>query len=67
MASGETMSIFGDDPIMSTTRNKSTGAVMAAYVGLRGGVVVRTEEILDGKVFADFDHEGKLIGIEILL
>lgn len=61
------MSIFGDDPIMSTTRNKSTGSVMAAYVGLRGGVAVRTEEILDGKVFADFDYEGKLIGIEILL
>jgi len=61
------MSCFGNYPILSTTRNKSTGAVLAAYVGLRGGVAVRTEELVDGKAFADFDKEGKLIGIEILL
>ena len=37
-----------------------------AYIHLAKGAVATTKEILGGKVFADFDDNGKLIGFEFL-
>lgn len=34
------------------------------YVQLREGQVARTERLLNGMAFADFDEEGRLLGVE---
>jgi len=44
----------------------ATGAVLAAYFQLREGKSARVREFVDGTVFADYDKQGKLIGIEML-
>lgn len=37
-----------------------------AYIHLSNGKIETTKEILGGKVYADFDASGKLIGFEFL-
>lgn len=36
------------------------------YVRVREGQVGETREIVPGEVFADFDSEGRLLGVEVL-
>ncbi|MGO9115764.1 MAG: DUF2283 domain-containing protein [Thermoguttaceae bacterium] len=43
-----------------------TGEVLAVYIQFREGKSAKVKEYEDGKVFADYDKHGTLIGIEIL-
>jgi uncharacterized protein YuzE len=43
-----------------------TGEVLAVYFQLRKGKTKVTKEYADGNVFADYDKDGKLLGIEML-
>ena len=36
------------------------------YVCVRDGQVVRTSELVPGELWADYDANGKLLGIEVL-
>jgi len=44
----------------------ATGAVLAAYFQVREGKSARVREYAGGSVFADYDKQGRLIGIEML-
>lgn len=43
-----------------------TGEIVAVYLQIRKGRSHETKEFCDGAVFADFDRDGQLLGIEIL-
>ncbi len=43
-----------------------TGKIAAVYLRVREGPVAQTKEIKEGVVFADYDEEGLLLGIELL-
>lgn len=49
-----------------------SGRLLAAYCSIREGKVARTEELLDGKFFIDYDKDqvilepGNVLGIEYL-
>ena len=42
------------------------GTLQAVYIRLRTNKIVRTKEIVDDIVMADYDGRGQLVGIEIL-
>jgi uncharacterized protein YuzE len=44
----------------------ASGRVLALYLQIREGKPARTREYADGNVFADYDRNGLLIGIEML-
>jgi hypothetical protein len=46
--------------------NTKTGELLAVYLRFRGGKSARTVEYADGAVFADFNRQGELLGIEVL-
>ena len=50
----------------SVETHDQTGKIMAVYLGLREGKSAKTVEYANGKVFADYDRAGKLLGVEIL-
>jgi len=43
-----------------------TGQVVAVYFQIRKGKPKTTKEYADGNLFADYDHRGDLLGIELL-
>jgi uncharacterized protein YuzE len=43
-----------------------TGRVRAAYLKVRDGAADETREVVEGSAFADYDAEGRLLGIEFL-
>ena len=43
-----------------------TGELIAAYLQIRRGKSAEVREFENGNVFADYDHAGHLLGIEIL-
>lgn len=43
-----------------------TGDFLAAYICIVPGQVERTREVIEGLAFADYDADGKLLGIELL-
>ncbi len=43
-----------------------SGDYLAAYLSLRRGDSVRTEEFIEGQVFADYDADDRLLGVEFL-
>jgi uncharacterized protein YuzE len=43
-----------------------TGEILAIYFSVRRGKVKTTKEAADGKVFLDYDKDGRLLGIEML-
>ena len=51
---------------LSVETEDRTGEILAVYFQIRKGRVAKTKEIVEGTVFADFDKEGKLLGIEML-
>lgn len=51
------LSIEIDDP---------SGDVIAAYLRIRRGKVAATKELANGNAYADYDKNGKLLGIEML-
>jgi len=48
------------------TTDVATGRIVAVYVRVRGGKVVRTLEVVSGRVFADVGADGGVVGIELL-
>ena len=44
----------------------ATGDVLAVYFRIREGRVRKTSEFADGLAFADYDVNGRLLGIELL-
>ncbi|MFM9962056.1 MAG: DUF2283 domain-containing protein [Planctomycetaceae bacterium] len=46
--------------------NHQTGEVLAAYFRIRKGHSVETREFAQGAVFADYNRDGNLLGIEML-
>ena len=50
----------------SVSIDEKTGKILAVYLKLREGDVEKTEEVCEGKAFADYDREGLLIGVELL-
>jgi hypothetical protein len=43
-----------------------TGRPRAAYLQVREGAVAETREVSPGRAFADYDGQGRLLGIEFL-
>ena len=43
-----------------------TGHIAAAYLRVREGEVAQTKEVIEGNVYADYDADGLLLGIELL-
>jgi hypothetical protein len=43
-----------------------TGRTVAVYLRVRAGAVKETKEIKEGLVYADYDAQGLLLGIELL-
>jgi hypothetical protein len=43
-----------------------TGHLVAVYLRVREGAVAQTREARDGVVFADYDAQGALLGVELL-
>jgi uncharacterized protein YuzE len=46
--------------------NKETGDVSAVYFRIRQGRAARVRELAEGNAFANYDSQGRLIGIELL-
>ncbi len=44
----------------------NTGSTVAVYLRVRAGAVKDTKEIEDGVVYADYDADGALLGVELL-
>ena len=51
---------------ISIETQNQTGAVLAVYLTIRKGRTKVTREYAKGDVFADYDSQGQLLGIEIL-
>lgn len=51
---------------MEVSFSETTGEPIAAYLRVREGPVAETREISEGIVFADYDVDGVLVGIELL-
>lgn len=46
--------------------NNETGEVLAAHFKIRKGFSAETREFASGAVFADYNKEGLLLGVEML-
>lgn len=51
---------------LNITIDDETGRLTAAYLRVRQGQVAETREVMEGKVFADYDASGALLGVEFL-
>ena len=51
---------------VEVTVDAKTGRPISAYFQIRRGRVHETREFADGGAFADYDHAGDLLGIELL-
>lgn len=51
---------------VSVSVDHSNGRILAVYFQLRSGKVAQTRELVDGRVTADYDRKGKLLGIEMI-
>lgn len=55
-----------NDFSVSVTVDDKTGELLCVYFGIRQGNVKKTIELADGRVMADYNSKGKLIGIEMI-
>jgi uncharacterized protein YuzE len=46
--------------------DKATGRLLAVYFSIRTGKAAETREFANGNAFADYDSQGRLLGIELL-
>lgn len=51
---------------ISIETDERTGDVMAVYLKFRNGKAARSEELVEGSAFANYDAKGELIGVELL-
>ncbi len=53
-------------PELQISVDEKTGGIRAAYLRVRQGEVAETREVVEGTTFADYDANGRLLGIELL-
>ena len=51
---------------VETSVDDDTGGLVAVYLRVRDGEVAETKEVEEGIVYADYDSDGTLLGIELL-
>jgi uncharacterized protein YuzE len=51
---------------VSVETKNDTGEVIAVYFQIRKGKAKTTKEYAGGDVFADYDKDGRLLGVEML-
>jgi uncharacterized protein YuzE len=51
---------------MEASFDEKTGSAVAVYLRVRRGEVAETREVKEGVVYADYDEQGLLLGIELL-
>jgi hypothetical protein len=51
---------------VETSVDDATGRVVAVYLRVREGEVAETKEVEEGVVYADYDSQGHLLGVELL-
>ena len=51
---------------VSLSIDKATGRLLSVYFGIRLGKSFKTAELADGKVLADYDRKGRLLGVEMI-
>ena len=51
---------------VSVEVNQATGEVIAVYFRVRKGKSARTQEFANGNLFADYNSNGDLLGVEML-
>lgn len=51
--------------VMVTNDNR-TGKILSVYFRIRSGKAAQVKEFQDGAAFANYNHKGELIGIELL-
>ena len=51
---------------VETSVDDTTGRVVAVYLRVREGEVAETKEVEEGVVYADYDSQGFLLGVELL-
>src|SRR5262245_3066754 len=51
---------------LSASIDEGTGRLLAAYFRIRTGQVTYTEDVVEGKAFADYDEQGRLLGVELI-
>lgn len=44
----------------------ATGRVLAVYFRIRNGEVAEVREFAEGNAFANYGHQGQLLGVELL-
>ncbi|MBS0206279.1 MAG: DUF2283 domain-containing protein [Planctomycetes bacterium] len=55
-----------NDFSVSVSVDDKTGELLCVYFGIRQGKVAKTVELADGRVMADYNSKGKLLGIEMI-
>jgi uncharacterized protein YuzE len=51
---------------LESSIDSKTGRTVAVYLRVRSGTVAQTVEVVEGVVFADYDSQGILLGVELL-
>lgn len=51
---------------VSISCDRKTGEIYAVYFGVRKGEAVTTREFAEGAALADYDKQGRLLGVELL-
>ena len=51
---------------VSLSVEQETGRLLSVYFGVRSGKSSKTTELVDGRVMADYDRRGKLLGVELI-
>lgn len=53
-------------PQLNLSVDETTGQIRAAYIRVREGTVYETREVAEGRLFADYNEDGLLLGMELL-
>ena len=61
------MSVYHEAPGLGLRVNaREDGTLEAAYIRISENQVDRTEELIESVLLLDYDHDGRVVGIEIL-
>jgi len=52
--------------VVNVQANRETGSISAVYMQIRPGRASEVIELADGNAFANYDIDGRLLGIELL-
>ncbi len=51
---------------LSVSVNHSNGEILSVYFQIRAGKSVKTKELAQGRMMADYNRQGKLLGVEMI-